>query len=56
MLKMAVDYRAAIDNITANKTLKMRQHELDEEDWAIIVDLLQVLKVRCALIVDRIAC
>jgi hypothetical protein len=45
MLKMAVKFRAAIDHITADKTLKMRKYELDEEDWQIISDLLRVLKV-----------
>jgi hypothetical protein len=49
MLEMAVRYRAAIDDITANKTLKLRKFELDDEDWEIVSDLIRVLKVRLSL-------
>jgi hypothetical protein len=45
MLEMAVRYRAAIDDITANKALKLRKFELDDEDWEIVSDLIRVLKV-----------
>jgi hypothetical protein len=45
MLKVADDYRAVIDDITANKTLKLRRYELDDQEWEVIVDLLRVLKV-----------
>ena len=45
MLKMAMQYRHAIDDITADKSLKLQQYELDEDDWAIVGDLLRVLKV-----------
>ena len=45
MLKMAVEYRVAIDDVTANKSLKLRIYELDEEDWEVILDLIRVLKV-----------
>jgi hypothetical protein len=48
MLKMSVEYRVAIDDVTANKSLKLRIYELDEEDWEVIVDLIRVLKVRLA--------
>jgi hypothetical protein len=45
MLKFALDYRVVIDDITANKALKLRQYELDDSDWDIVEDLLRVLKV-----------
>jgi len=44
MLKMAFNYRSAIDDITGNKNLKLRKYELDDDDWAIISDLIRVLK------------
>ena len=50
MLNVAVEYRKVIDEITANKALKMRQYELDDEGWDIIKDLLRVLKVYCSYI------
>jgi hypothetical protein len=48
MLKIAVEYRVAIDDVTANKSLKLRIYELDEEDWEVVLDLIRVLKVRLA--------
>lgn len=45
MLNFALEYRGAIDDITANKSLKLRKYELDDEGWEIIKDLLRVLKV-----------
>ena len=50
MLEMAIMYRSVIDDITANKVLKLRNFELDDEDWQIVSDLLRVLKVRLHLI------
>lgn len=43
---MAIVYRSVIDDVTANKALKLRKFELDDEDWQIISDLLRVLKVQ----------
>jgi hypothetical protein len=45
MLKVAIEYREVIDDITANKSLKLRKYELDDNDWDILNDLLHVLKV-----------
>jgi hypothetical protein len=45
MAKVAVKYRPAINDITANKSLKLRKYELDDDDWKIIRDLIKVLKV-----------
>ena len=49
MLKMAFDYRLAIDNITGNKNLKLHKYELDDDNWEIISDLIWVLKVSACL-------
>jgi len=50
MLKVALQYREVVDNITANKSLKLRKYELDDDGWDILKDLLRVLKVRINLI------
>ncbi|KAH9003920.1 hypothetical protein EDB84DRAFT_1573220 [Lactarius hengduanensis] len=41
----ACEYCIAIDNITANKSVKLRKYELEDEDWDIVHDLLRVLKI-----------
>ena len=46
MLEVALEYRAAVDDITADKSLKLRKYELDDDDWTIVRDLLRVLRVR----------
>ena len=45
MLVMALKYCSAINNITANKALKLQKYELDDDDWKIVLDLIWVLKV-----------
>ena len=45
MLRVASEYHAAIDDITADKSVKLRKYKLDEEDWDVVKDLLHVLKV-----------
>lgn len=45
MLLMSLLYRAAVDKITADKTLKLRKYELDNDDWLIVEDLVNVLEV-----------
>ena len=50
MLNVAIEYCQVTDNITANKSLKMQQYELDDEGWDIIKDLLHVLKVKFSFI------
>ena len=45
MLTVAFDYCTVIDDTMANKSLKLCHYELDDQDWEVIVDLLQVLKV-----------
>jgi hypothetical protein len=50
MLCFVKNYRKAIDTITADKALKLRKFELDDEEWDIIGDLVAVLEVCAALL------
>ena len=51
MLRFALEYRKAIDTITADKTWKLRRFELDGDEWQVVRDLVGVLEVseNCAL-------
>jgi hypothetical protein len=44
-MRFVLTYRTAIDIITADKTLKLRKYELDNDDWLIVEDLVAVLEV-----------
>ncbi|KAG1779316.1 hypothetical protein EV702DRAFT_966389 [Suillus placidus] len=44
MMKFVLAYKSAIDKVTADKSLKLRKYELDNEDWGIIKDLVAVLE------------
>jgi hypothetical protein len=46
MLEFAIEYREALESITGNQRMKLRQYELTEEDWKIATQLRDVLKVR----------
>jgi len=46
MLEFAIEYREALESITGNQKMKLRQYELTEEDWQIATQLRDVLKVR----------
>ena len=39
----ALKYRKPIDSITVDKSLKLRQYELNNEGWGIIEQLILVL-------------
>jgi hypothetical protein len=49
MLQFVIKYRNAIDAITADKSLKLRKYELDNDNWQIIHELVLVLAVRRCL-------
>ena len=44
MLDFAVDFWDALDSVTGNQRMKLRQYELSEEDWEIATKLRDVLK------------
>jgi hypothetical protein len=46
MMRFVLTYKAAVDKITADKSLKLRRYELDNDDWEIIKDLVSILEVR----------
>ena len=45
MLKFAIEYRLAIDTITAEHDMKLRNYELGKEEWKVAEELCDVLKV-----------
>ena len=45
MLDFAVEHITAIDTITGDHDMKLRQYELSEDDWDIARQLRDVLKV-----------
>ena len=45
MLNFAVEYRDALDAITGDQDMKLRQYELSKEDWKVATQLRDVLKV-----------
>jgi hypothetical protein len=45
MLDFAYTYRNAYDEVTANRDMSMRNYELSKEEWKIVKDLADVLKV-----------
>ena len=51
MLTFALKYREALESITGNQKMKLRQYELSDEDWHIAGKLRDVLKVHNSLFV-----
>ncbi|KAF5319873.1 hypothetical protein D9758_018909 [Tetrapyrgos nigripes] len=45
LLKFALEYRAAVDDVTGNKDLAYRKYELTSKEWEILEDLKYVLEV-----------
>ena len=48
MICFAIKYRKPIYFVTADRGLKLRKFELDEEEWGLVKDLVDVLEVRSA--------
>ena len=46
MLNFAVEHIEAINTITGDRDMKLRQYELSEDDWDTARQLRDVLKVR----------
>ena len=49
MLKFSIEYHRAIDAITAERTMKLRDYELGREEWKVAEELCEVLKVRYSI-------
>jgi hypothetical protein len=45
MLQFALAYQEALDTITSDKEMKLCRYEMDEEEWEIVEQLGEVLKV-----------
>ena len=45
MLDVAVQYRSAIDDLTANRKFALRDYEMSTDDWNIAAQLCKVLRV-----------
>ena len=45
MPDFAISYRSALDTVTADRDMKLRQFELSEEDWKMAAHLRDALKV-----------
>jgi hypothetical protein len=48
MLYFALKYRLALDDITGDRDMKLRQYEMDDNEWEIANQLCLVLKVSVA--------
>jgi hypothetical protein len=46
MLNFAIEYRKAIDAISGDRGMDLRQFELSESEWRLATQLRDVLKVR----------
>ena len=53
MLEFALQYRAAIDDITGNKKADLRRYELDNEEWKVAEQLCSALKVKTFVVDGR---
>ena len=45
MMCFVLTYQKGIDQITADKGLKLSKYELDYDDWVVVEDLVNVLGV-----------
>jgi hypothetical protein len=45
MLCFAIEYQAALDTITGERDMKLREYELTTTEWAIAIQLRDLLKV-----------
>jgi len=45
MLRFAIKHRVALDTITAERAMNLRNYELGREEWKVAEELCKVLKV-----------
>ena len=45
MLEFALNYRAALDTMTDDRDMKLRQFELSKKDWDMAAELCRALQV-----------
>ena len=56
MLNIAVQYRTAIDELTANQKFALREYEMSTGDWKIAAQLCKVLQVSFIYSISYHAC
>jgi hypothetical protein len=47
MLKFALEYCTALNTMTADRDMKLRQFELSKKEWAMASELCKALQVCC---------
>jgi hypothetical protein len=52
MLSFAIKYCAAIDTITAERAMKLRDYELGREEWNVAEQLCDILEVCCSILLQ----
>lgn len=52
MLRFAIEHRTAINIITADRDMKLREYKLGKEDWITAEQLCDVLKVCCSFFLN----
>jgi hypothetical protein len=45
MVEFAIEYRAALDIMTADRDMNLRQFELSKKEWSMVTELCEVLRV-----------
>ena len=45
MLEFALEYRGALDTMTADREMNLRKFELSKKEWSMASELCEVLKV-----------
>ena len=44
MLDFAIAYRTALDDLTSNRDLNLRKYELEDDEWAVAINLRDTLE------------
>ncbi|KIJ90113.1 hypothetical protein K443DRAFT_117083, partial [Laccaria amethystina LaAM-08-1] len=44
MLDFAIAYRTALDDLTSNRDLNLRKYKLEDDEWAVAINLRDMLK------------
>ena len=45
MVEFAIEYRAALDTMTADRDMNLRKFELSKKEWGMVTELCEVLRV-----------
>lgn len=55
MITFALEYRVAIDSLTADCDMKLQAYEMSRNDWDIITHLRDTLKVNFYIVICSVA-